>query len=138
MRVANSFINDAPIIRLNAQRQPAAVRRLHDGPPGRAVAATGSQGRSLRVVRTGGHPTDSQSLVVPTAAKNKVALEYVGRNQPAPLDWSRPAYRGVVSGLRNNYGRALSERVWPSESSRTPPAFAETLIDLARNCGGAP
>jgi len=65
-------------------------------------------------------------------------LAYVGRNPPAPLDWSRPTYNGVVSGLRNNCGRALSERVRPSEASRTPPAFAEALIGLTKNCGGSP
>jgi hypothetical protein len=65
-------------------------------------------------------------------------LAYVGANPPASMNWARPKWRGVVSGLRNNCGRPLSERVWPAEASRTPIAFAEALIALARNSGGAP
>jgi hypothetical protein len=71
-------------------------------------------------------------------ARKLTWLYYVGRNPPATMDWSRPEARGVVSGMRNNCGRPLTERVWQREASATPPLFAESLIDLARNCGGAP
>ncbi len=65
-------------------------------------------------------------------------LAYVGRNPPQPLDWSRPQADAVVSGLRNNCGRPLSQRVWPAEASRTPERFRDALIQLSRTCGGAP
>jgi hypothetical protein len=71
-------------------------------------------------------------------ARKLTWLAYVGTNPPEVLDWSRPQWTGVVSGLRNNCGRPLSQRVWPAEASRTPTALAEALIALARNCGGAP
>ena len=67
-------------------------------------------------------------------------LYYVGRVSPPALIWSRRGARsgGVVSGLRNNCGRPLTQRVWPKEASRTPEPFAELLLSLARMCGGAP
>jgi hypothetical protein len=54
MTAPNTFAHDALVKRSIAECLPAEVRRLHDDPPGRAVAATGSRGRSLRQVRTGG------------------------------------------------------------------------------------
>jgi hypothetical protein len=58
-------------------------------------------------------------------------LYYVGREPPPPLDWSKPRGKGVVSGMRNNCGRPLAERVWQKEASKTPEMFALTLIALA-------
>lgn len=59
-------------------------------------------------------------------------LYYVGDSPPPALDWAKPRGAGVVSGMRNNCGRPLTERVWPKEASATPPAFAEALLSLAR------
>ncbi len=61
-------------------------------------------------------------------------LYYVGNNPPAPMRWDRPRGEGVVSGMRNNCGRPLSQRVWAKEASRTPVEFRDALILLARNC----
>jgi hypothetical protein len=69
-------------------------------------------------------------------ARKLTWLYYFGRNPPEMMDWSRPEARGVVSGLRNNCGRPLADRVWKREASATKPAFAEVLLGLARNCGG--
>lgn len=66
-------------------------------------------------------------------ARKLTWLLYVGEAPPASPDWSRPAWTGVVSGARNNCGRPLEQRVWPKEASKTPPAFAEFLVELARN-----
>lgn len=69
-------------------------------------------------------------------ARKLTWLYYVGRNPPTPLDWSRPQFSGVVSGLANNCGRPNSERLWRREASATPERFAEALISLAINSGG--
>ena len=60
-------------------------------------------------------------------------LLYVGDTPPRSPDWSRPAWRGVVSGARNRCGRPLTERIWGDEAKRTPPTFAEFLVSLARS-----
>jgi hypothetical protein len=68
-------------------------------------------------------------------ARKLTWLYYVGSNSPPEMDWSRPPAAGVVSGMRNNCGRPLTDRVWSKEASATPPAFAELLISIARNSG---
>lgn len=70
-------------------------------------------------------------------ARKLTWLYYVGKAPPPPLDWSRPKASGVVSGMRNNGGRPLADRVWQREASATPPRFADVLLGLARDCGGA-
>jgi len=57
-----------------------------------------------------------------------------GLDDPPSPSWERPPWSGVVSGLRNNCGRPLEQRVWPREASLTPPAFAEFLLSIARRC----
>lgn len=61
-------------------------------------------------------------------------LLYVGDNPPFDLDWSEPYVPGtaVISGAKNHLQRP-TVRVWTTEAKRTPPAFAETLVKLARN-----
>lgn len=70
-------------------------------------------------------------------ATKRTWLLYVGRNPPSPLDWEKKIGTGVVSGARNNCVRPMSDRVWSAEASRSPERFAEALINLAKNCGGA-
>lgn len=67
-------------------------------------------------------------------------LVYIGRMPPKPLNWECAKGSAVISGSHNRCSRPTGshERVWHAEASRTPPAFAEALISLARNCGGAP
>ncbi len=60
-------------------------------------------------------------------------LLFVGTDPP-PANWARPPARGVISGARNRCKVPLGKRVWSREASRTPPAFAEFLIALARSC----
>ena len=71
------------------------------------------------------------------AATKATWLYYVGENPPAPMNWSRAKGTKVISGMRNRCTRELTDRVWSRDSHITPPAFAEALLDLARNCGGA-
>jgi hypothetical protein len=66
-------------------------------------------------------------------ARKLTWLVCYGNDDPASPSWDRPAWTGVVSGARNNCGRPLDQRVWPKEASKTPPAFAEFLVELARN-----
>lgn len=68
-------------------------------------------------------------------------LLYVGDVPPFPLRWERPRGTGVVSGAHFSRGRKSKrpngERIWQTEASRTPPAFAEALIQLANHSRGA-
>jgi hypothetical protein len=73
------------------------------------------------------------------AATKATWLLYVGRDAPARLNWSRTKGSKVVGHCT----RRCDGTVWRRNADRmhggthlTPPAFAETLIDLARNCGG--
>lgn len=72
-------------------------------------------------------------------ARKRTWLLYVGKNPPAPMRWLRKKHEACVSGSRGSRrptnGR---QRVWSNEAKRTPVAFAVALIELARNCGGAP
>lgn len=70
-------------------------------------------------------------------ARKLTWLYYVGTNPPPAMRWEKPQPDGVVSGMRNNCGRPLTARVWQKEASATPPEFAEVLLAMARNCGGA-
>ena len=65
---------------------------------------------------------------------NKATWLMLVGSSPPETDWSKPRMNAVVSGARNRCGRPLSERVWPNEAKRTPPAFAEFLVELARKC----
>lgn len=71
-------------------------------------------------------------------ARKKTWLFYAGQNAPAPMLWLKLPHTAVVSGSRNHCKRPVNDRnrVWGPEARRTPPAFAEALIQLALNCGG--
>lgn len=74
-------------------------------------------------------------------ARKLTWLYYVGRNPPAPLDWSRPEASGVVSSCSMSRGKVLrcaGRGISKREASATPPRFADALIAMARDCGGAP
>jgi hypothetical protein len=67
-------------------------------------------------------------------ARKRTWLYYVRRNNPAPMLALR------VNGT-HRCGRVRKPGQGPltlanGDASRTPPAFAEALISLARNCGG--
>jgi hypothetical protein len=70
-------------------------------------------------------------------------LYYVGRNPPEPARWERPSGTAVVSYCYRG-GRGRSEwgrdrkRLKKRRAEETPREFAEYLLSLARNCGGAP
>lgn len=66
-------------------------------------------------------------------ARKRTWLAYSGKNSPAEMNWKlQPGTHQI--GWFDRSKPTLSKR----EASRTPPAFADTLINLAANCGGAP
>jgi hypothetical protein len=66
------------------------------------------------------------------AAPKRTWLYAVGVD-PLPLDWRRVRSTGAVIGGGVNAGTALGQRkVEKPEASRTPPAFRDVLIALAR------
>lgn len=69
-------------------------------------------------------------------ARKRTWLLYVGINRPAPLLWEGRKASKVVGFCTNRCNRPVSDRLNSQASSRTPEAFAECLISLARNCGG--
>lgn len=69
-------------------------------------------------------------------------LLYVGDNPPPPLDWSKPRGSKVVGHMsRRGDGtiwRRNVDRISKAAASRTPPAFAELLVQLARHARTEP
>lgn len=67
-------------------------------------------------------------------ARKLTWLLYIGSTPPAELDWSRPQWSAVVSGSNNKCSRPARgvQRVYSREASRTPLAFAQALVELAR------
>jgi hypothetical protein len=59
-------------------------------------------------------------------------LYYVGEAPPAPAIWARPKAAKAISMLTNGGTPASVERVTGKDALKTPPAFAEYLIALAR------
>lgn len=55
---------------------------------------------------------------------------------PPDTDWSEPYQVGsiCISGAKNHHLNPGQERMWTREAKRTPPAFAEFLVSLARRC----
>lgn len=67
-------------------------------------------------------------------------IAYVGRTPPVPLVWARTKGERVVGYCKRAGSKIMraNEKRMHSGTHLTPPAFAEALINLARNCGGAP
>jgi hypothetical protein len=65
-------------------------------------------------------------------ARKRTWLYYVG---PAPpeLDWREPPVTAIVSGFLHHKGTDEAVRVRPSEAARTPDAFRDVLLDMARS-----
>jgi hypothetical protein len=59
-------------------------------------------------------------------------LYFIGP-EPPELDWSRPEVSARVSSFTHGKPRLESERVRPAEASRTPLAFRDVLLGLARS-----
>lgn len=66
-------------------------------------------------------------------AQKATQLLYVGDDAPPPLDWTPAPSSVVVSGFLHHTGTDESRRVRPREASRTPEAFRDLLLALARS-----
>lgn len=64
-------------------------------------------------------------------ARKRTWLLYVG-DDPLPLDWTPAVSSVVVSGFLHRTGTDESRRVRPKEASKTPPAFRDVLLAMAR------
>lgn len=72
------------------------------------------------------------------AARKRTWLYYVGETTPIELDWREPEVTGAV-GAGINSGECLDRRrLSRAEAIHTPPAFAATLIGLARHASSSP
>lgn len=73
-------------------------------------------------------------------ARKLTWLYYVGLGTPAPLDWRDPETSAIVSGFthqpKGEHVACEHRRVRPAEASRTPVAFRDALISMARTAGG--
>lgn len=59
-------------------------------------------------------------------------LYYMGDAIPEPLDWRTPDVSARISSFTHGKPRTEAERVRPAEASRTPVAFRDALLGLAR------
>ncbi len=79
----------------------------------------------------GGWVTEVDQGTYGHRARKRTWLYYVGPD-PAPLDWSVSDSKVIVSGFLHGAGTDESRRVRPKEASRTPTAFRDELLSLAR------
>lgn len=66
-------------------------------------------------------------------ARKRTWLFYCGKNPPAEARWERQPGTHQVGWFDR-----IKPTLGKKEASRTPGAFAEYLVSLARNCGGKP
>ena len=64
-------------------------------------------------------------------ARKLTWLYYVGDAPPPAMDWSRPEPTAQVSWC-GNHGNSALPRIAKAAASRTPPAFRDLLIAMAR------
>jgi len=76
----------------------------------------------------------SQSAYGHRARKNTWLL-YCGKKAPPDLDWSDPPGTHLTSWLQRT--SRVAPRITKKEADKTPPAFRDMLLALARNSGVA-
>ncbi len=70
-------------------------------------------------------------------AQKTTQLLYVGTEPPPALDWEVKTSESIVSGFLHRTGTNETRRVRPAEASRTPLAFRDVLLDMARSASTA-
>lgn len=63
-------------------------------------------------------------------ARKRTWLLFYGHGQPPPLDWSDPKGTHLTSWLQRT--KRIAPRITKKEADKTPPAFRDLLISLAR------
>jgi hypothetical protein len=67
-------------------------------------------------------------------ARKRTWLYYCGNNPPADLNWDRPTGTHQI-GFHDQRGKAANKpTISGKAASRTPPAFRDALLSIARNC----
>jgi hypothetical protein len=75
-------------------------------------------------------------------ARKLTWLLYVGENAPPAMNWSRPDPTAVVGSCSRRADGSIwrkgvaAKSLGKAEASRTPPLFADALLELARLAGG--
>jgi hypothetical protein len=80
----------------------------------------------------GGWVTEVDQGTYGHRARKRTWLYYVGP-EPPDLDWTPAVSDVIVSGFLHRKGTDESRRVRPAEASRTPEAFRDVLLQMARS-----
>lgn len=81
-----------------------------------------------------GWATEVSQVAYGHPARKRTWLYYVGDTPPPPMNWSEPAWTTNVGQLRAaDVERLGRTRITQAESLATPPAFRDTLLELARS-----
>lgn len=87
---------------------------------------------------SGGWTTEVAQRNYGHRANKRTWLYYVGSAPPPPLDWSAPPPPGAWISTNPRSPRSPEncdvEHMGRAERLRTPPAFRDLLISMARNC----
>ena len=76
------------------------------------------------------HATEVSQSAYGHKARKRTWLLYVGDAKPPELDWSDPPGTHLTSWLQRT--SRIAPRITKDEADKTPPAFAQLLIGIAR------
>ena len=80
----------------------------------------------------GSYVTEVDQGVYGHRARKRTWIYVIAPQLPPDLDWREAQSSAIVSGFLHHKGTDESRRVRPAEASRTPDAFRDVLIEIAR------